>query len=86
MEKDIHVIYQDLQVAIEKILLQKGQRVDLKNTTPLFSSGLMDSISGVELIVFLEKKYHFDFFADDLQITDIDSIAQIIGIIEGRKS
>jgi len=66
---------------IQTLITQRGKVAKFDATTPLFTSGLLDSISGIELIVFLEKNYDLDFFKIGIGPEDINSLEQIHSLI-----
>lgn len=53
--------------------------------TPLFSSGLVDSFSLVELIAFVEKESGFRVDAWDVTLDNFDSIAQILAYAAAKE-
>ena len=57
---------------------------DLDDDTALMSSGLIDSVSMVELILFVEEHTGVQFDPLDLSIDNLDSIARILGYVEAR--
>ena len=62
-------------------LKKRGRSEPLSLETSLFTTGLLDSIAGIELILFLEKNYHLDFYDKNLELADLDSIAKILAIL-----
>jgi acyl carrier protein len=61
--------------------VQEGDEQEITETTPLISSGLVDSFSMVSLLRFLEKKY-------EIQIPDaaatpeaFDTVERIVGLV-----
>jgi len=57
---------------------------DIEDDTPLFSSGLIDSASLVELIVFVESQGNVKFDPDDVTLDNLDSIAQILTFVSAK--
>ena len=55
------------------------QASDIKNDTKLFSSGLLDSLAFVELVLFVEKEFRVKL-ADivNVNMDSLDSIEQIL--------
>jgi len=49
--------------------------------TPLLKLGIVDSLSMMRLILFLEKKYGLDFFVIDIGRADFASINVLAGLI-----
>ena len=54
---------------------------DSSNTSPLFSSGLIDSFALIEILVFLESEFNCRIDLNDLSIDDIDCIDSIANLI-----
>jgi len=52
--------------------------------TPLFSSGMIDSSSMVELILFVEAEGHVKFEAEDVSLDRLDSIRRIVTFVGER--
>ena len=52
----------------------------------LFLSGWLDSISAVDLVEFLERRFGVDFTRIDFDIALLDSIDAIAGLVEQCRS
>jgi acyl carrier protein len=78
----------DVEAAAQKLrcfIAGKSKLIEaseLANDTKLFSSGLLDSLTFVELVLFVEKEFHIKL-ADvvDVNMDSLDSIEQILGPI-----
>ena len=57
---------------------------EIENDSPLFSSGLIDSASLVELIVFVETEGGVKFDPDDVTLDNLDSINQILAFVAAK--
>jgi len=57
---------------IETII--QGDFNTIKNDTPLISGGIMDSISTLKLVSFLEKKFAIEFQPHEVDRENLDSI------------
>ncbi len=55
-------------------------------STPLFSSNLLDSFSMVDLIMFIEKEGQIKMDVWDVTLDNLDSIGQILRLVEGKKA
>jgi acyl carrier protein len=53
--------------------------------TALFSSGIIDSVSMVDLIVFVEAEGKVKLSADDITLDYWDSIGSILNFVAGRQ-
>ena len=52
----------------------KNNDKELTYSTPLISGGLIDSILTMQLVVFLEQTYHFEFEAHEVDRDNLDTI------------
>lgn len=79
----------DNKEQIKQILLDGFIEVDnvneLKNDTPLISSGILDSISILQLIDTLEKTFKIGFEAHEIDRDKFDSIDLINQLIADKK-
>lgn len=66
---------------IRELLAKKDDTGGLDNADSLFMSGRLDSLSKVELVVFLEQEFGVDFA--DVDFEQIDSIDSIEGLVSG---
>jgi acyl carrier protein len=57
---------------------------ELEEDTPLFSSGLIDSKSMVDLIVYIEGEGGVSFEADDITLDHLDTIGRILRFVDSR--
>jgi len=58
---------------------------ELDADTPLFSSGMIDSASMVDLIVFLESEGYVKFAPDDITLDHLDSIGRILDFVAANR-
>lgn len=56
----------------------------VEDSTPLFSSNLVDSFSLVELIMFVEKEAGFRMNPGDVTLDNLDSIEKIVAFVESK--
>ena len=56
----------------------------LDDTTPLISGGILDSISILKLVSFLEDRYSIEFQAHEVDADHLDSLADIAGIVTSK--
>ena len=69
--------------------LQSRMGVDtsgVDETTPLFSSNLLDSFSMVDLIMFIEKEGEIKMDVLDVTLDNLDSIGRILSLVEMKKA
>jgi acyl carrier protein len=57
---------------------------DFEDDTLLFSSGLIDSFSMVDLIMFIEEAAGFRVHPADVTLNNFDSIDRILAFVEAR--
>jgi acyl carrier protein len=76
-EKIKQYLLQDLNIAI-------GAE-DLKEDTPLLSSRLIDSISALLLVEFLEKSFEIAFKPHEVNQENLDSIQRMQDFINQKK-
>ncbi|MCE3278183.1 MAG: dltC [Bacteroidetes bacterium] len=61
--------------------LKNSSDADLRDNTPLISGGIMDSISTMQMISFLEKEYKFEFEAHEVDRDNLDTIEIIANFV-----
>ena len=57
---------------------------ELQDDTPLLSSRLIDSISALLLVEFLEKEYKIEFKPHEVSHDNLDSLDLIAAFVEGK--
>jgi acyl carrier protein len=70
---------------VETLLQQKGDRGGFSDGDLLLTSGRLDSVDTLELVVFLEQNYGIDF-SDGLNRDDLDSVNSLLGLIAAKVS
>ena len=69
--------------------LAKKGRVDqakIEDSTPLFSSGLIDSFAMVDMLVFLEKHTGTKMGPEDIDLDNLDSVERILRFAASRQA
>jgi acyl carrier protein len=61
--------------------VQEGEDQEITETTPLISSGLVDSFSMVSLLRFLEKKYDIEIPDADATPEAFDTVERIVALV-----
>lgn len=61
-------------------------RDEVQNDTPLFTSGLLDSFSVGDLLVFLEEQGEFVIEAEDVVPENLDSLDRIVTFASRKSS
>jgi acyl carrier protein len=58
---------------------------NLTDSTELKESGILDSMSTLKLVTFLEEQYRVEFEADDLDAGNLSTVASIAGLVAAKK-
>lgn len=56
----------------------------LEDSAPLLSSGVVTSLSLLEVVTFLEEKFHFVFDVHDLGVSRMDTVDLIVDLVLER--
>ncbi len=59
-------------------------RAEVDDETPLFSSGLVDSVALAELIVYVEKESGVSFQSEDITLDHLDTLGRILRFVATR--
>jgi acyl carrier protein len=59
---------------------------NLKDDTELKESGILDSLSTLKLVTFLEERFGVEFEADDLEAGNLATIASIERLVQSKKA
>ena len=84
----MEVVAEDLKQPIKAYLAEEffgGDDSELNNDTKLVSSGLLDSISTMQVIDFLEKEYDVEFFPQEMTPEYIDTIDLLAKSVEDKR-
>jgi acyl carrier protein len=58
---------------------------ELSGQTPLITGGILDSISTLKLVVFLEERFGVTVEAHEAGVDHLDSIGRIVQLVAGKK-
>lgn len=58
---------------------------ELTDQTPLITGGILDSISTLKLVVFLEERFGVTVEAHEAGVDHLDSVGQIVELIARKK-
>ena len=64
--------------------LLDDQQLQLDANTPLLSSGIIDSISTLKLIDYLEKKYNIEVLPHEVDRDNLDNLNLIKSFVESK--
>jgi acyl carrier protein len=71
---------------LQNLLAQKGDRDPIADDSPIFTSGRLQSIDGIQVAVFLEQHYGVDFATIGFEQEKIDTVESICNLIEEAQS
>ena len=77
-----------VQAEIKEYVLEtivQGDTVVINNDTPLISSGIIDSISTLKMVEFLEGKYQIEFEPHEVDRENLDSVEMIAAFVLSKK-
>jgi acyl carrier protein len=75
---------------VKKYILETflpGENPDeLKETTPLISGGILDSIATLKLVMFLEERFGISVEAHEADREHLDTLSDIAALVERKKA
>lgn len=81
---------QEIIETVKNYLMQEflpGEDPDsLTNDTPLISGGILDSISTVKLVTFLEEKYGIEFQAHEISSDHLETLDDIVRTVQTKSA
>ena len=84
MKPDTKEIKSVLKTYILEHFLKDKQIQDIDDTTPLLSQRLLDSISTIQLVTFIEEKFNIEFEAHEVDKDNFENIAIIADFISKK--
>lgn len=81
MSADINEIKETVKAFIKKRFLKNAEDKELTFSTPLITGGIIDSILTMQLVVFLEQTYKFEFQAHEVDKENLDNIDLISAFV-----
>lgn len=78
---------EEIEIIVKNFIISrflKGDGSSLTNDTPLISGGIIDSILTMQLVVFIEENFHFEFSPHEVDKENLDSIKIISGFIQKK--
>ena len=58
----------------------------LTPTTPLITSGILDSLATLDLVAFLEKQYGLEFAANEVDTNRLGTLSDIARVVETKRA
>jgi acyl carrier protein len=71
---------------LNQILVGPGMPKAVRDDEPLVSSGLVDSLSIVEIMGFVEKTFGLDVGRGEIDINDFDTVDSICRLLERSRA
>lgn len=84
MKHDIQQIKEKVRGFITDRFLKDANHNTPLDSTPLISGGIMDSISTMQLVTFLEKEFNFEFQAHEVDRDNLDTIDLISNFVASK--
>lgn len=69
--------------AVFELLAARGQ-AEVGNDEPLFTSGRLDSLAAVELMMVLERDFGVDLSDPDFDVSRLDTLNDLEAFVAGR--
>ena len=79
-------IKEDLRQYILDEFLPGESASNLKDDTPLRSSGILDSVATLKTVTFVEERYGIEVEAHEASVENFDSINSIVAFIQSKKN
>jgi acyl carrier protein len=77
---------EELRQYILEEFLAGEKSSNLKDDTPLRTSGILDSVATLKLVSFIEERYGIEVEAHEVGNDNFDSIDSIASFIQGKQS
>jgi acyl carrier protein len=58
----------------------------LTATTPLITSGILDSLATLDLVAFLESQYSLEFEANEVDVHRLGTLNDIVRVVETKRA
>jgi acyl carrier protein len=83
--KDKAMATRDISDTVKQYILKEflpgEDPAALTDTTPLMTGGILDSIAALNLVAFIEERYGFAFRAREVNVENLDTIADITRLV-----
>jgi acyl carrier protein len=77
-------VRQDIRTYILNEFLPGEDASELQPDTPLITGGILDSISTVMLVSYLEERFHIKFSAHEINPEHLDTLDRITATVRGK--
>lgn len=81
MSIEINQVKEKVKAFVVERFLKNAENKELTYSTPLISGGLIDSILTMQLVVFLEQTFNFEFQAHEVDRDNLDTIDIIAAFV-----
>lgn len=80
----------DIKTAVHAYILEEflpgEDPSELTDTTPLITGGILDSISTLKLVTYLEEKFDVIVEAHEAGVDHLDTIAEIVQLVARKRA
>jgi acyl carrier protein len=81
---------EDIERVVQQFILHEflpgEDPTELTNRTPLITGGILDSISTLKLVVFLEEHFGITVEAYEAGVEHLDTVGQIAALVAEKKA
>jgi methoxymalonate biosynthesis acyl carrier protein len=70
---------------LKTFLADSSGIADIDENTELFSSGIVNSLFAIQLVMYLEKTFSIEIGMDDLNMDNFNSISAICSFVENKQ-
>lgn len=81
MSVELNQVKETVKAFVKERFLKNSDDKELTYSTPLISGGLIDSILTMQLVVFLEEQFKFEFQAHEVDVDNLDTIDIIAAFV-----
>lgn len=75
----------EIKTAVMAFLTRSLRNKDLKDDDNIFELGLVHSLFMIQLIMFIEKNFQLELEDEDLEMEQIQTVNDIVGLIERNR-
>jgi acyl carrier protein len=76
----------DIKAAIRSFIIRSINLPELRDDDDLFATGLVNSLFAVQLTTFIEKKFRVEISADDLVVSNFNSLNAATGFVLKKRA
>lgn len=83
IEEDVRA---EVRRFLARELLPDEEAAEVDDTTPLVSGGIVDSISTLKLVAFLEERFGIELAAHEVDAEYLDTLERIEALVESKRA